>query len=248
MKRSFYPYIKIKKAIDIAVFGIALSVFISFIAAIVIWYYLPELLWLGFIVFISGFFMTTFLIYLICTIIVKKEAFKHKKYIKLTVDEKSLSELFEKQEPIAINDTSFVYVYQEKMLNTISVFYLNEQVTYKDIQPLRKEVKNFLTGNYEAAREKCIYKRHQELNVQLYVTDEFNSNILVHLTDGGEQMNDIGFFKCYWCVGMQSVWIPFYKGKFMDYFAAKNYHKAYKKIIQLFDCIDYGEEDFYNKI
>ena len=54
-------------------------------------------------------------------------------------------------------------------------------------------------------------------------------------------MYDIGYIRCYWCEEMQSIWIPFYKGEHLDFYAAKNYHSAYKKLLQLFDCTDYCE-------
>ena len=247
MKKNLYPYIKIKNAVYVATCGIGLSGLVSAVAFFLLIHYFPNQIWIGLIAFIGGFLVTCATVYLICKAIVKREASKHnKKYIKLTVTQKSLIELFEKKQPIKVNDNSFVFVYQERMFNTISIYHLDEQTTFSDLKPLRKVVNDFLEDNFSVANVTVNHKRHHELKVQLYVTEKLNGEIVAHLTDGGEQMNNIGFLRCYWCEDMRSIWIPFYKGEHMDFHAAKNYHSAYKKLLQLFDCVDCCEVD-YNK-
>ncbi|MDE7454263.1 MAG: hypothetical protein K2M64_00340 [Clostridia bacterium] len=159
-----------------------------------------------------------------------------------------MTKLFEKNQPIKVNDNSFVYVYQERMFNTISVYHLDEQTTLKDLKPLRKVVNDFLMENYKDARVTVNHKRHRELKAQLYVTQKFNRELLAHLTDGGEQMNDIGFVRAYWCEDAQSIWIPYYKGENMDFHSAKNYHNVYKKLLNLFDCVEWCEEDYEKEL
>lgn len=243
MKNNLYPYKRIKNAVNGATYGIGLSLLVGLIAFFLLIHYFPNQLWIGFITWIGVFALSCAITFLICKMIVNQEATKHKKYIKLSVTQDNLAELFEKNHPVEVNNNSFVYVFQERMFNTISIYHLGEQTTFNDLKPLRNDVTTFLKDNYSIAREIHNHKRHHELNVQLYVTDKFNKNILVHLTDGGEQLCDIGFIRCYWCVDTRSIWIPFYKGEHMDFHAAQNYHNAYKKLLQLFDCVEYCEED-----
>lgn len=243
MKNKLYPYKRIKNAVYSATYGIGLSIVVGIIALVLMIYYFPNKPWIGLITLIGVFLLACIITCLICKMIVKQEVSKHKKYIKLTVTQDNLTELFEKNQPIAANNNSFVYIYQERMFNTISVYYLDEQTTFEDLKPLRNKVTAFLKDNYKAAREIYNHKRHHELKVQLYATDKFNDNILAHLADGGEQLCDIGFLRCYWCIDTRSIYIPFYKGEHMDFHAARNYHNAYKKLLQLFDCVECCEED-----
>lgn len=244
MKKNLYPYKKIKQAIDTATYGIAFSVLVGFIAFIIVLSHSPEQVFLSIVIGVGTFAVLCAIIYLTCKAAVRQERKKHKnKFIKLSVRQANLTELFNKNQPEKVNDNCFVYVYQEKLLNTISIYHLDGKAKFKDLKPLRNEVTQFLKDNYKAARENKIYKRHHELKIQLYVTDKFSKDILKHLTDGKEKMYDIGFIRCYWCVGTQSVWIPFLKGKSMDFHAAKNYDKAYKKLLKLFNCNDCCETD-----
>lgn len=242
MKKKLYPYKRIKNAIDAVTCGIGFSLLVGLIACFLALHYFPGQSGIGIGLLTGVFVCTNVIVYLICKAIVKREASKHKKrYIKLTVAQKNLTEVFEKNQPIKVNDKSFVYVYQERMFHTISIYYLDERTEFKDLKPLRREVTKFLKDNYPVARVEVNHKRHHELKVQLYVTDKFNKNILGQLTDGREQMYEIGFLRCYWCMDTQSLWVPFYKGEHMDFHAAKNYHNAYRKLVNLFDCIDCTE-------
>ena len=249
MKKNLYPYNRIKNAVYAAAYGIGLSIPISLVAFILLLYYVPNQSWISILALIGVFILTTAIIVSICTLIVRREKSKHsKRYIKLTVSQSNLEELFEKKQPIKVSDNSFVYVFQERMLNTISVYHLDEHTVFEDLKPLRKVVNKFLKDNYVAARVTVNHKRHHELKVQLYVTEKFNGELVAHLANGGEQMNNIGFLRCYWCEDTRSIWIPFYKGENMDFHAAKNYHNAYKKLLQLFDCVECCEEDYDKNI
>lgn len=244
MKNNLYPYKKIKQAVFTATYGIGISLLIGFIAFVIVLSLAPEQVLLSIVVGVCAFAVLCGIIYFTCKATVKQERKNHKKkFIKLTVAQTDLTELFNKNQPEKVNDNSFVYIYQEKMFNTISIYHLEGKAKFKDLKPLRNEVTQFLKDNYKAAREYKSYKRHHELKIQLYVTDKFSKDILKHLTDGKEKMYDIGFIRCYWCVDTQSVWIPFYKGNKMDYHAANNYHKAYKKILKLFNCTYCCETD-----
>lgn len=248
MEKNLYPYNRIKNAVYAATYGIGISLIVGTIAFFILVHYFPNQLWIGIIAWIGVFILTNAIIFLICTLIVRREKSKHsKRYIKLTVSQNNLMELFEKNQPIKVNDNSFVYVFQERMFNTISIYHLDQQTTFKDLKPLRQVVNDFLKDNYEVARVTVNHKRHHELKVQLYVTQKFNEKLLTHLSDGDEQMNNIGFLRCYWCEDLKSLWIPFYKGKHMDFHSAKNYHNAYKKLLQLFDCVECCEEDYDRK-
>lgn len=244
MKKKFYPYKRIKKAVDTATYGIGISGLVGFIAFVFALHFFPSQAWTGIIAWIGVFAVLSLIIYFICKVAVKKEVSKHKNnFIKLTVKQADLTELFNKNQPQKVNDHAYVYIYQERMFNTISIYHLDGRAKFKDLKPLRKEVTQFLKDNYEVAKITVNHKRHHELNVQLYVTDTFNKDILEHLTVGGESMYGIGFIRCYWCMDTQSVLTPFYKGKHMDFHAAKNYHNAYKKLLELFNCTDCCETD-----
>lgn len=230
------PYNKIKLYI---LFSISIII-ISVIAALIISYVLYDIftspfnwcvLILGFILIIM---ICAFLNNFIFSSLVKKEVRRHSKFLYLETNIFSLDEIIQKPNIEKVNDKIYNYIFENSMLNVISFYYFNNDITKKEIDGLRKTNNTYLKKKYPIARETNSRKKHLKIKTQIYISN-IDNDLMKILTIGGERLYEIGFIRC--CLDLSSgrLYIPFFKGDSLSIHALINYDRNINKLIKLFN-------------
>ena len=139
---------------------------------------------------------------------------------------------------IDISTDISIFVYNERMLNTITLYKLTENGLLKN---MRKQSQCYLKDNYREARENNARKRHHELKVQLYAID--GDDISCKFNPNFEQLLSIGYIEAYWIVNKGLIILRMYTGKELELSSLKNYDKAINKLINIFNVKSVGEQN-----
>ncbi len=166
--------------------------------------------------------------------LISNENSKRLKYLILETNIGSIDGLLSFAKAEKIDDTTYLYVYNERMFNTVTVFIMSDETGAETIKSKRKKAQQYIRNHYAVAREKNGKKRHHELNVQLYayVNEQFSD---FNFNENAEQLLTIGFVECLWIVNDRKVIVPQYTGKEMEISALVNYDKTINKLIKLFN-------------
>lgn len=232
------PYKKLALLTKLSAVNILVSMFLSLVPFFVFLIIDKNKLWIGGISFMVIWVVLCFLDYIVCKRLINKENEKRAKYLTLMTDVCSFENL-STDNRIDISTGISMFVYNERMLNTITLYKITENSLLKN---MRKQSQCYLKDNYKEAREDNARKRHHELKVQLYaiegdgdVTCKFNPNF--------EQLLSIGYIEAYWIMKKGLIILRMYTGNEMELSSLKNYDKAVNKLIKIFNVKSVGEQN-----
>ncbi len=227
------PYRKIASLVIWSTINILLAMIVALIPLFLCLFVGQNIDWLGIILFFAVWILLCIMNYYLFKKLIANENSKRLKYLILETNIGSIDDLlcFAKSEKI--DDTTYLYVYNERMFNTISVFIMSDEAGAETIKSKRKKAQQYIRSHYAVAREKNGRKRHHELNVQLYayVNEQFSD---FNFNENAGQLLTIGFVECLWNVSDRKVIVPQYTGKEMEISALINYDKTINKLIKLF--------------
>ncbi len=232
------PYKKLALLTRLSAIAILLSVFLSLIPLFVFLIIDKSKLWIGGISFILIWMVLCFLDYIVCKSLINKENKKRAKYLILMTDVCSFENLSTDNRVDISKDIS-IFVYHERMLNTVTLYKMTENGSQKN---MRKRSQCYLKENYKEARENNARKRHHELKVQLYAMEE-GDDITCKFDPNFEQLLSIGYVEAYWIMNKGSIILRMYTGKELELSSLKNYDKAINKLINIFHVKSVGEQN-----
>lgn len=235
------PYKRLALLTKLSAAIIFLSFFISLVPLFVLLIIDKDKLWIGGIAFVAIWVVLCVLDYFVCKSLINNENRKRAKYLALTSDVCGFENLSVGNRIDICSDIS-IFIYNERMLNTVTLYKLTENSSPKN---MRKQAQSYLKDNYVEAREDNARKRHHELKVQLYAIEgtddikcEFNSNF--------EQLLSIGYIEAYWLMNKGLIVLPMYTGKELELSSLKNYDQAVNKLIKIFNVKSISEQNHIN--
>ncbi len=232
------PYKKLALLTKLSAAVILVSMFLSLVPLFVFLIIDKSKLWIGGILFIVIWVALCILDYIVCKRLINKENGKRAKYLTLVSDVCSFESL-STDNRIDISTDISIFVYNERMLNTITLYKMTENGLLKN---MRKQAQCYLKDNYKEARENNARKRHHELKVQLYAV-EGNDDVMCNFNPNFEQLLSIGYIEAYWIMNKGLIVLRMYTGKELELSSLKNYDKAIDKLINIFNVKSIGEQN-----
>ncbi len=235
------PYKRLALLTKLSAAIILLAFFLSLVPLFILLIIDEDKLWIGGISVVPIWAVLCILDYFVCKSLVNKENGKRAKYLTLTSDVCSFEALSTDNRTDICTDIS-IFIYNESMLNTITLYKLTENSLPKN---MRKRAQHYLKDNYAEAREDNARKRHHELKVQLYAI-EGTDNIKCEFNPNFEQLLSIGYVEAYWIMNKGLIILPMYTGKELEVSSLKDYDKAVNKLIHIFNVKSIGEQNHIN--
>ena len=232
------PYKKLALLTKLSAFMILMSMFLSLVPLFVFLIIDKSKLWIGGISFIVIWIALCILDYMICKHLINKENEKRAKYLTLTSDICSFENLTTNNR-IDISTDISIFVYNERMLNTITLYKMTENSLPTN---MRKQSQRYLKDHYKEARENNARKRHHELKIQLYAI-EGDDDVKCKFNPNFEQLLSIGYIEAYWIMNKGLIILRMYTGKELELSSLKNYDKAINKLIDIFNVKSVGEQN-----
>ncbi len=232
------PYKKLASLTKFSAIAILMSMFLSLVPLFVFLIVDKSKLWIGGISFIVIWMALCILDYIICKRLVNKENEKRAKYLTLMSDVCSFENLTTNNR-IDISTDISIFVYHERMLNTVTLYKMTENGLLKN---MRKQSQCYLKENYKEARENNARKRHHELKVQLYAMEE-GDEVTCKFNPNFEQLLSVGYIEAYWIMNKGLIILRMYTGKELELSSLKNYDKAINKLINIFNVKSVGEQN-----
>ena len=236
------PYRKIARLVILSSISILVSMLISLILLFLCLFYWQIGEWLSGVLFFVIWLVLIGISYLLFKALIASENKKRGKYIVLETDINETCHIIERADALKVDGNTYLFVYNERMLNTISVFLFDEELDQQTIKIRRRKTQAYLKEHYPVAKEQNVRWRHHELNVQMYAVKEnqlnefkFNSN--------SSQLLTIGYIECVWNIEQGKIVIPSYTGKEMEISSLINYDKMLNKLIGLFNITKITEQD-----
>lgn len=94
------------------------------------------------------------------------------------------------------------------MLNAISFYCFNTDITKKEFDELRKINNTYMKEKSPIAKETNSRKKHLEIKTKIYLSTT-DKNLMKILTIGGERLYEIGFIRCGLDLSSGRLYIPF---------------------------------------
>ena len=232
------PYKKLALLTKLSAIVILMSMFLSLIPLFIFLITDKNKLWIGGILFIVIWVALCILDYIVCKRLINKENEKRAKYLTLKSDVCSFENLSTNNRIDISTDVS-IFVYNERMLNTVTLYRMTENGLLKD---MRKQSQCYLKDNYKEARENNASKKHHELKVQLYAI-EGDDDVTCNFNPNFEQLLSIGYIEAYWIMNKGLIVLRMYTGKELELSSLKTYDKAINKLIDIFNVKSIGEQN-----
>lgn len=236
--KKIKPYKRLAVFVTCSALNILFSSIIALVIALVLIFCANLIEWIGILVFFVLWITLCIIDYFIFRKLIAVENKKRAKFLILETKIENINQLVQTHSPQKVDDSIYVFVYREFMLNTISLYEITDK---SQIKNMRKQVQTFLKLNYKEAREDNARKRHHELKVQLYAVQSNDENI--PFNQQFDQLLSIGFLECKWVQDKKKIIIPMYSGKDMEISSLHNYNKAINKLIEIFNVYNIRESD-----